>query len=199
VVEALARQALRGDEVAPAELGAIDPELAGKPVDRPLDHEVRLRLAPAAVGAQRHLVGHHGACAHAGVRDLVDAREHHGGQPERAVAHGVHGRPHVADEIALDPGDRAVLAGGHAELHALLACMDGRQEGLQTILDPADRPAGFPGGKRDRRLLGVEMELGPEAPSYARNKHTDSVLGQPEHAGEQITGDMDDLGGGPER
>ena len=45
------------DEVAFAQVGRIEPQLARADFDQPLDHEGRLRPPGAAIGIDRHGVG----------------------------------------------------------------------------------------------------------------------------------------------
>ena len=75
---------LRGHQIAPAKLDAVEAALARGEVDQPLDDEHHLGPAGAAVGAGRRGVAEHGAGAEMRGRHAVDARHdldallHHG-------------------------------------------------------------------------------------------------------------------------
>ena len=57
------------DQIAPAELDAIDAELGGRDVEQPLAKEIGLVAAGPAIGAGRRLVGHQQRHVDAHVRE----------------------------------------------------------------------------------------------------------------------------------
>ena len=87
------RRAMRehGHQIAPAQLDRVDPDDRRSGVDQPLDQVVRLRLAGAAIGVDRHRVGEYAVHLHEHGRQIV------------APAHGIAGRV----------GGAAGAAGGH--------------------------------------------------------------------------------------
>jgi hypothetical protein len=107
--------------------------------------------------------------------------------------------PHVPHDVGFDGGNRAVPPSSHRGLNHLLARVYRREERLEAVLDPADRPPGRTRRQCDRDLLRVEVEFGAEAATDAGHDHPDSMFRQAEHLREQVAHDVYDLRGGPER
>ena len=80
--------------VLPPQLQRVDLQLACEPVDQNLQGEVHLRLAVAAIGPDRRLVGERDAALHRRIGHLVGAGEDHAGELRRAVGRvpGAEGR-----------------------------------------------------------------------------------------------------------
>jgi hypothetical protein len=66
-------------------------------------------------------------------------------------------------------------------LDQLLARVNGGDERLEPILDPANGTTGGAGGESDRGLLGIEVELASEAAAHVRDDHPDLVLRNRQH------------------
>ena len=124
------------DQVAARELGGIEAEAAGGDRHRPLEAEVELRPAEAAVEARGDRVREHDAVPHGDVRDAVGARE-------RAV-HAVERRRLGRADVRADVLDRVVAereqppVGGEAGLDLGRAARGGgaRREVLEPVLGP---------------------------------------------------------------
>jgi len=130
----------RGDVVALAQLGGIEPEAAGEQGHRPLDREAHERLADAAVGAARALVGQDrpGFVAHRGnpvaVDDVPELDQVVLGRRDEVLA--------LVGDVA--DGERqqgAVRAVGQLHVHDPVARVHEGGEVLDPVLDPLDRPA----------------------------------------------------------
>ena len=75
----------------------------------------------------------------------------------------------------------------------------GGQQVLAPGLDPADRPAEQPRGRRRRQLLAVERDLLAEAAADVRRDHPHAALGDPEPRRQRRAHRVGDLGAVPER
>ena len=85
-------------EIAPPDLGAVDPEHARRLVGEPLQHVAGFRPAGAAIGVGRHRVGEHAGRLHGDRRRAVDAGEQRA--VDRARDGGAEGR-----DIGAEIGD----------------------------------------------------------------------------------------------
>ena len=104
------------DEVLPANLHRIHPELVRQEVDRPLEEGRGLRTSGPSIRVDRRGVrGHEGEIG-CDARDPVHARQHELGETRQIGTLAGIGAA-VADQADLQPGDRAVLLG--ADLHVL--------------------------------------------------------------------------------
>ena len=184
---------VRADEVPAAELGRVDPELAGGRVHDPLDEVDRLRPAGTAVGIGRGGGGVDRDQLAVDGRDVVAARQHQ--VRERRDGLGVDLR--VGAEIGQDPAlqaeDLAVLVDRQVDVVDLTAAVDRREVALAAIFDPLDRLVVQHGRPAGQDVLAVDVQLASEAAADLWHDHTDLVLRQRQHGrqvGPQQVGDL---------
>ncbi len=180
----LVRIGLGRDEVAPANLDRVDPHLARRLVDDALELERRLRAPGAAIGVDRHRVGEDRAHVHVDERRQVGPRHQRAVQPGRdRRREGRQIRAHVRQRVGAHGEELAVLVQRQLDLRHVVARMRVRHEGLGAGRGPLDRTADLLGGPGDEGLLGVVVDLGPEAAADVRRHDAQLVLGNAEHEG----------------
>ena len=173
--------------VAPADLEAVDAELARRLVAQALHVVVRLRPARAAVRRHRRRVGEHRLRRHLEERDLVDAAD---------VAHRVHRRRlrrHRADpraDVAV-AGDsqreeHGVLVERQLDRHLVVARMLIRQERPGALVGPLHRPSQRPRRVREAHVLRVDGALHAERAADVRRDHAHAFLLYAEDVGELV-------------
>ena len=164
-----------GDQVGPAHIDRVHPDLRRVQVHRPLDRRGRLRPPGAPVGHDRCGVGDDRGGVALDLRDGVHARRHgtghHGGQDgahlgERAAVLQ-HVQP-VGEDLAV-PG----AADGDA-LHLGPAVTEG-DHGFAAGLPPEHRAAELLGEAPEQQLLRVGADLGAEAAADVRREDADLV------------------------
>ena len=140
------------DQVAPPELGWIEPEVGGEAVHHPLHHEVAQRPAASA-----HEAGRRGVRVDDLGLDLEcgeDVGRHHVGHDDVGlVAAGGRVRPHVVAHLSPQSPERAVLTGGELELENGAVGVDGGLGVLAAGSGPRHRPAQPVAGDGDQHLL----------------------------------------------
>ena len=82
---------------------------------------------------------------------------------------------------SFDPhrGDLAVGVGGELDVLDLAPALDRGERGLGALLGPPHRHAELAGEDEREDLLGVDVELRPEATAHRRRHDPDLLLGQP--------------------
>ena len=189
------------DEIAPADFGRIELHLARRGFHQALDHVGRLGPARAAIGVDRRGVGEHRR--HFGVdrrRGVLAGKQrgvkygrHRGGEGREIGAHrrtGVHAhRQEFAVAVQREFG-----------ASDMVAPMRVRDEGLGALGGPLDRPVDLLRGPGQHHVLGVEENLGAEAPAHVGRDHPYFLLRQTEHErGHQQAFDVRVLVGDVER
>ena len=170
------RELVRGDEVAPPDLGRVHADLGGEQVDRALDGRRGLGPAGAAVGADRRRVGDDLPEPGLHVRDVVDAGCHQAGEEGQESADALVGAG-VLDDVEPVGHDAAVPAAADLDVLQLGAALRHRDQVLAAGLDPAQRPAGFPGRPGEGDRVPVDADLGAEPAAYVGHHHPD-LLGR---------------------
>ncbi len=162
-------------QVAPAELDAVHAQASGGHVEQPLDDEMRLGPASAAVGRGRRGVCQDGP--HAQVRD-GDVMNR-GGDPlvvvQRHIGDGV--RPGVPIHLALQGQDAALRVEGQAGTDVQPPALVVADEGLAAGGGPAHRPAQPPGGPDHQQLLQIKRGARAEPPAGVGADHLDLLDG----------------------
>ena len=153
----------RPHEVAPQHLQPVEAQPVGDAVHQPLQREIDLRAAEAAIEAARRLVGDGDAVLDFEVGDVV-------GPGHRAVhpveRRGLRGLDVGAAVLKLPVAQRRHPAVGHdGGLQPGFAVGGGAGGGqvLQPVLDPFHRPAGKPGDGGHQHDIGREPLLDAEA------------------------------------
>ena len=88
---------------------------------------------------------------------------------------GAHGRSQACPRSA---EDRAVAIAGDLQLALGVARMIGGEQMLAAVLDPFDRPAGQARGKRNEKILGIELAARAEAAADVVLHHADGAFRQ---------------------
>ncbi len=152
------------DHVAPAQLGAIDLELARGEIDHGLDHIGRLRPAGAAVGAGHHRVGQHRRRLGGDRRDHIGAGEHADVVGRRSgIAVGIVVGADVREVAHREGEEAAVRVERELGLGDVVAAM---LVGLQTFAalgNPFHRPADEARRERSEHVFRIEPALHAEA------------------------------------
>jgi hypothetical protein len=195
------REGVAADEVAPPQRLGRDPQFAGRGIDQPLDHEVRLRPTGAAIGIDRGRVGEHAAGAKIDRRRGVDAGVH--------VRPGLAGyaRPvlrqvgaEIADGLGLEPKEAAVPVERQRRLGDLITAVVIGQEAFAAVGGPLHRPAEPPRRPQHQHLLGIGVDLHAEAAAHVRRHHAQPLARQAEHVvGKLIAQAVHTLARGVER
>ncbi len=186
------------DEVAPPDVGRIEPELGRDAIDQPLADERALIPSGAAVGAGRRLVGEHAQRLALVVLHPVRP----GQQRDRQLGDDHAVRADVGAEIGDEPvaqrDDRAVAAHADLDLVVLLPRVVGRHQVLATILDPLHRPAQAHRRPRHHEVLGIELAAHAEAAAHLELEEVDQVLRMAEQVGEHPPVEVRHLGHAPQ-
>ena len=176
------RERVGRDQVLPADVDGIHPQLGRDQVHRALDERRRLRPARPAIRRHRRRVRDHAPSARRDPRDRVDAGQHllrRGGQerPDRV-------RAHVAEDLHAHADDGAVAPG--ADLHALhlRPAVVEVQHALRPRLGPPHRTAERLRGRRHDRELRIDEQLRPEPAADVRRHDAHPLLVDAEQLGQ---------------
>ena len=182
----------RRDEIAAADLGAVDAKLARHAVHQPLHGEGRLRIARATHRGGRHLVGEADRDGDIIGRHNIGAR--HGG---RGIIGQVHGLQRIGtlivNEAAANAQDETLRIDRNLQRPILIALLDGGHRMLATVLDPFQRAAGEQRGGCQGGLFRIDAIFGTEAASDIGRDDTDLVFGEPgrlDDGGQQVVGHL---------
>jgi hypothetical protein len=187
-----------GDEVLAPQLGRVQPQLARRGLDHPLDDIARLGPPGPAIGIDRHGVGIDRADIAVNVFDVVLARQQRGIKIGR---HGAGKQRHVGAEI----GDRVDLEGGDppglVEPHLgggdVVAAMGVGHERLRPFGGPLDRAFGLHRRPKAGDLFGIDVDFRAEAAADIGRDHAQLVFGgDVVERRQHQTGDMRVLAGG---
>ena len=190
------RIVVAGEQVAVADLDAVDTEVAGDLVHEPLDREARRWACDPPVGPVGGLVGAHRRGSDRVLADPVGARQDAHGHP------AVHGRgpgehrvgAHVDGDVGLQRQDRAVVVEVARHFVAVLSGVVRRYEVLTAILDPFDGPSQLACRQAAGHLLGIELGLDSEAAADVGGDHLDQALGDAQRPGQPRTHEVGNLG-----
>ncbi len=185
-----------GHVVAQPQLGRVQVEAPGQQRHRALDREAHERLADAAVGPARALVGEHrpGLVAHRGdpvaVGDVAELDEVVLGRGDEVLA--------LVRDVADREGQHgAVGPVGQLHVHDPVAGVHERGEVLDPVLDPLHGPAGLPGEQRADQQVG-RAALVAEAAADVRAREAHPRLRHAERSGQHRDRQARPLVVGPE-
>ena len=184
------------DEVAPAQLGAVDTQLARHPVHHPLHRERRLRIAGAADRGDRRLVGGGDRDVHLQRRHDVGAAHHRGGIVRDVDVLQRVGAD-VVDQVAAHAQNLAVGVDRDVDRPVLIALLRRIGEVLAPVLDPFDRAPRELGGRDHRDVFGIDAQLRPETAADVGRRHPQPALVEAEQRGERLEQIMRLLRRGP--
>ncbi len=172
------RERVGRDEVAPAQLGRVELELARRDVEQALHREVGLGLAEAAERPERGLVGHHRGGRDVDRRHRVRTAQQRPGRPSGAGATGRRRAAEVDQVARAQADDPPVGVEAELQVHPLRARRRRGDEGLVALLDEAHRATQLQREVRDQRLLRVHHGFHAERAADIRGDHPDPVLRQ---------------------
>ena len=189
------RELLTLDHVLPEELGGILADLAGRERDQVINDERRALAAHAPVDREGRLVRGDRPAVVLVVADVVRPGNHlgdlhrleRGGERVGAVRAG------VADDPCLDAEDGALLVDRELALDEFVLGVEGGDEGLLAVLDPARGSPEFHRHEADDRLLGEDVALEPEAAADVRGDNGELVVREAKDAAELRTYQVGDL------
>ena len=182
----LVRKGVRGDQVAPPQLGRVEVQLRRQQVDRPLDQGRRLRSPGSAVGAGGCGVGDHAPHAGTGPLEPVRSRQRRARHRERRDA-GVRGMgPEVADNVGVQ---RHEAPAGIQRQAGPVHRGTRRQGGDQTVggrLGPAHRAPEPDRGQAHQHLVGIQVFLRAETASRVVADDPHPAVAEPERVGGMV-------------
>ena len=187
----------RRNEVAAAQLGAVEMELARQAVHQPLHREGRLRIAGAAHRGDRRLVGGRDRHLHGERRDHIGAGQRGG---------GVVGQVDVLQRIGAEIVQQAAANAEHLALRigrdvdrpVLIALLHRIGEMLAPVLDPFERALEQFRRRHHRDVLRIDAELGTKAAPDIGRRHPQARLLDIEQHREGLAQVMGLLGRGPD-
>ena len=186
-------------QIAPPDLGCVQPQRTSHVVHGRFHDEVAVGLACAAVGAHDRRVGVDGLVLRMHRRDLVRPRQ------DGLSTLGIDGTvgavgAAVVKEAVLDPEDVTVLGRRHLDAVDHQPLVVGADEVLAAVLDPLDRAAEPARREGNEQLLRVnQVNLDPEAAADVRRDDRDSGLRHPELVRNHAAGRDRRLGRVPDR
>ncbi len=161
---------VRGHQVAAHHVQRVQPKLNTDAGHQPLQREINLRSAEAAVEAGRQLVGHHHAIADANVGDGVGAGH--------VAVHAVQGcrlrraqvRTAILHLVPIQRQNAPVRSHRGLQFRVPVGGRDGPGKVLHPVLDPLHRPVHYPCGGGDQHDVGEHALLYAEAAARVRRR-----------------------------
>ena len=172
----LVREGVLRDEVAPAELDAVDAGLARRLVDQALDQVGDVRPAGAAIGGDRRGVGQREAVAAVERRDAIDVdrvRRRVERVDERPGLREV--RAGVADPVEAQAEEAAVAVERELAGELRGAAVMVADDGLEARADPLHRPAERLRRMHQRAVLGIGLRADAEAAADVARVQADTA------------------------
>ena len=174
----LVGQLLRLEQVAAAQLDAVEAELPRGDVDQPLHHVHHLGPAGAAVGPGRRGVAQHAAGAEMGGRHPIDARHDLDALLDHRVVAGA--RAEIADVVAAHREEIAVGIERELGLDREVAALIVAEQRFAAVRGPFHRAAGLPRGPGHQRLLGEDLAARAEIAADVADHQPHLVVGHAE-------------------
>ena len=172
---------LFADQVAPAELDAIDAEIGRHHIEQPLTAEIGLEAARPAISPRRRLVGHDQRHIDAHVRDAIRPGHDLRNVARRGGAVGAHIGAEIGEGAAAQGEDRAIALAGNFQVAFHVARMIERAEVLAPILGPFDRTPQKPRRKRNEKILGIKFAARAEPAADVVFHHAHRFFRQSHH------------------
>ena len=186
------------DQVALADLDAVDAELAGGEVEQAFHHEDAVLAAGAAVGRNDRLVGKDRLELAVVVGHVILAEQRALAVERHSQAVGGVGAG-IMHEDVVHAQDFAVARQGNLGLMHLAALLRGGEEVLLAVLDPLDGAAEAHGDPGNEDLFRIEHhDFGAEAAADKGRNHAHLLFGEAEHRGKPVADGDRRLGGVPD-
>ena len=180
----LVGELLRPHEILPPDLHLVDPHLARRLVDHPLQLEGPLGAPGAAIGVDRHGVGEHPLHVHIGERRPVRPAR---GRPVQVGGRHRREEPQVGAEVGMGLGaerqEHAVRVQRQLDPGHMVPPLRVGDEGLGAARRPLHRTPQHLRGAGDERLLAVVHDLRAEPPADVRRDHPQLSLGNVQDEG----------------
>ena len=155
-------------EVEPADLDRVLPDLARERVDCTLDRVRRLRTSRTAVRVRRRRRREDAGALEVVRDDVVRAAVQPGAEERRAGRDELEIGAEADGQPGPDRADLSLGGRGQLDLLDLVAAVDRRLVALGPRLDPLDRTAELAREHERERLLGVDVQLRAEAAADVR-------------------------------
>ena len=150
-----------GHEVAPTNLGTIDPQLPRRHVEQALDDVMRFRSTGAAIGHGRNRIRGERLHAQRDRRYPVDRGQDGAEVGERHERHGM--RADVAAHMHVVGDEAPVATAAERRANRRVATLEIGEEGFAARRTPTHRPPQALGGPDDDDLLGMQIVARAEA------------------------------------
>ena len=188
-------------EILLAQVRRIEPKLARRDFDQPLDHEGRFGTSGAAIGIDRHRVGIDRIHLAIDRGDVVLPRQ------QRRIEIGRHRRregrhigAEIGDRLHRHADDLVVRVEAELGMGDVIAAMRVGDEGFRTVRGPFHRTRDLLRGPQAHDLFRIDEDLRAEAAADIRRDHPQLVLGRnPDKGRDHQPRHMRILAGGPER
>ena len=186
------------EQIAPPQLGGVDPQLACGQVDDPLQRHGRFGAASPPEGPHRRGVGDCGGRLVVDGGNAVGPRRHQHGVGGQDRTDGRVGA-HIGGDVDPDPAERSVGAEAELDIVHVVPALAHVDEVLAASLDPLDGPSQAPGQPRHHDELRVHDGLGAEAAAHRRGDHPHLLRGRFEGRGHHVAHLVGPLRSAPQR
>ena len=180
-----------GDQVAAAQLNAIDAETLRRNVDEPLHDRGRFRPPGAAKRRGGHRVGHDAAQANAGERHIVNGRRHAIAVAQRHIGDGMGAdiggelereRQHAAAAVECEPRGGDEVARGVVGEEGLVAVGRPSHRPVEATRRPAHHERDQVAGQRDVDGERLVDQAEPQRGGGDHRGGTEHARGERAHA-----------------
>ena len=189
----------RAQQIAAAQLDAVDAEPVSCDVEQLLTRDGALVPPGRPVGAAWCLVGEYDLDPAPVGGHAVRAGQHRDRQLGHRDAVGAAVGAVVVHHLVRQGGDPALSVERGGDSVRLLPGMVHRDQVLGAVLRPLDGPAQRAGQPRNQVVLGIELAAYPEPAARVDGVHVDEVLVDPEHGGEHVPVEHRNLGHAEDR
>ena len=184
-----------GDQVAPAQIDAVDAEIGRHQVEHSLQEEIRLEAPRPAIGADRRLVGHPEVRVDLDVRHAIRPGQELADVARADRAVGAHVGAHVVVDGAAQRQDGAVARAGDLDVGRGLARVVHRHQILAPVLGPLHRAVDEARRERDQEIFRVELAARAVAAADVVLDHLDRLDRQADLTGQNPPVEERHLGG----
>src|SRR6516165_2717534 len=172
----------------------VETELAGNKIHDAFDQVRRFGPARATVGVRRHFVRVDARDVDVHGLKFVATAMHESRQRRDPGREKLPVRPDVGNQLCSNREQRTVFPKRYFVIGELIAAVDGRRRVFATALDPLDWPVDAYCKVADYRFFRVEIELRTESAADLRGYDPEFVFRDIDHAREERTHQVRNLG-----